>query len=73
MGQLAAINFGNNPLLIGISRKSMLYKNLGKQPEDVLLETNILHYQALKQGAKILRVHDVAAAKACIDLFEVFG
>jgi dihydropteroate synthase len=73
INELEALQLFDNPLLIGISRKSMLYKNLGKSPDEVLMETNILHYQALKQGAKILRVHDVAAAKACIDLYAVFG
>ena len=50
------------PLLIGISRKSFIYKKLGVGPEDVLEETCQLHRLALDKGADILRVHDVAEA-----------
>ncbi len=57
-------------LLIGISRKSFIYKKLGLGPEDVLEATSELHISALKKGASILRVHDVAAAKQCIKSIE---
>ena len=63
------INFGNNPLLIGISRKSFIYKPLGKTPFDIIEETRKLHLQVLEKGAKILRVHDVAETKKTIDDF----
>ncbi|WP_420710281.1 dihydropteroate synthase [Chryseobacterium sp. CY350] len=62
-------DFGNFPLLIGISRKSFIYKPLGKSALDIDEETQKLHIKVLKQGAKILRVHDVAAAKKTIDKF----
>ncbi|MCY0967961.1 dihydropteroate synthase [Chryseobacterium wangxinyae] len=62
-------DFGNFPLLIGISRKSFIYKPLGKSALDIDEETQKLHMKVLKQGAKILRVHDVAAAKKTIDEF----
>jgi len=54
------------PMLVGISRKSFIYKKLGKNPEDVLEETTKLHEICLKKGASILRVHDVAEAKRLI-------
>jgi dihydropteroate synthase len=57
------------PLLVGISRKSMIYKTLGVQPGDALNGTTALHMAALLQGAHILRVHDVAEARQTIQLF----
>lgn len=61
--------FGKFPLLIGISRKSFIYKPLSKSPLDINEETQKLHLQVLKQGAKILRVHDVAEAKKTVHEF----
>lgn len=61
--------FGNFPLLIGISRKSFIYKPLGKSALDINDETQRLHMKVLRQGAKILRVHDVAEAKKTVDEF----
>lgn len=57
------------PLLVGISRKSFIYKPLGTGPEDpkTLQKNTELHKIAIMKGADILRVHDVAAAKAIID------
>ncbi|GAB0155977.1 dihydropteroate synthase [Chryseobacterium sp. Alg-005] len=63
------LGFERFPLLIGISRKSFIYKPLGKSPLDINEETQKLHLKVLQQGAKILRVHDVAAAKKTIELF----
>ncbi|MCS3529527.1 dihydropteroate synthase [Chryseobacterium sp. JUb7] len=63
------LGFGRFPLLIGISRKSFIYKPLGKSPLDITEETQKLHTKVLKQGAKILRVHDVAEAKKTIEGF----
>jgi dihydropteroate synthase len=59
------------PLLVGISRKTMLWKPLGITPETALTATSALHLQALLQGAHILRVHDVAAARQMIKLCEL--
>jgi dihydropteroate synthase len=59
--------FGSFPLLIGISRKSFIYKPLGKSALDINEETQKLHMKVLQQGAKILRVHDVAEAKKTVD------
>lgn len=58
------------PLLVGISRKSMIYRLLGQTPEEALNGTSILHAFALERGAKILRIHDVAPAVEAIRLYE---
>ena len=50
------------PLLVGISRKSMIYRLLDTTPDDSLNGTTVLHTYALMHGANILRVHDVRAA-----------
>lgn len=59
---------GSRRVLVGISRKSMIYKILGTTPEDprTLERTSELHRIALKKGAAILRVHDVAEAVALL-------
>lgn len=69
INEVEFIGFGKFPVLIGISRKSFIYKPLGKGPLDINEETQKLHLKVLKQGAKILRVHDVAEAKKTLDLF----
>lgn len=51
-------------ILVGISRKSFIYKKLGITPEEALPATTALHRKAIGKGAGILRVHDVAAANA---------
>jgi len=61
--------FEKFPLLIGISRKSFIYKPLGKSALDINEETQKLHLKVLEQGAKILRVHDVAEASQTIRNF----
>lgn len=58
------------PLLVGISRKSMIYKLLGTTPEEALNGTTVLNTLALMKGANILRVHDVKAAKETVTLVE---
>ena len=57
------IGFGKYPLLIGISRKSFIYKPFGKLPTEINEETQNLHRKVLEKGAKILRVHDVAETR----------
>ena len=69
LNEIEFINFGKNPLLIGISRKSFIYKPLGKKPTEIIEETQKLHLKVLEKGAKILRVHDVAETKKTIDIF----
>ena len=60
------------PLLVGVSRKSMIYKTLGITPEESLAATQAVHWEALRQGATILRVHDVREAVETIKLYEKF-
>lgn len=69
LGEVGYLGWGRFPLLIGISRKSFIYKPLGKSPLDINEETQKLHRSVLEQGAKILRVHDVAEAKKTIKEF----
>jgi dihydropteroate synthase len=57
------------PLMVGLSRKSMIYKVLEGTPEDALHGTTALHFFALQQGALILRAHDV---KPAIDTIRVW-
>ena len=52
----------NRPVLVGISRKSMIYKLLGGTPQTSLNGTTVLHTVSLEKGAHILRVHDVKEA-----------
>ncbi len=58
------------PVLIGVSRKSMIYKLLKTTPEMALNGTNILNFASLEKGAKILRVHDVKEAQEAIKLYN---
>lgn len=58
------------PLLVGVSRKSMIYKLLETTPEESLNGTTALHAYALLHGADILRVHDVRAAKEAIRIVQ---
>jgi dihydropteroate synthase len=58
------------PLLVGLSRKSLIYKSLGINASEALNGTTALNMFALTQGANILRVHDVKEAKETIKLFE---
>ncbi|MBP4142408.1 dihydropteroate synthase [Flavobacterium sp. P4023] len=57
------------PLLVGISRKSMIYKTLDIGIENALNGTTVLNTLALTKGAKIIRVHDVKEAVECVTLF----
>ncbi|MDO4229714.1 MAG: dihydropteroate synthase [Capnocytophaga sp.] len=58
------------PILIGASRKSMLYKLLGITQDDALNATSVVNTIALMKGASILRVHDVKQAKECVEIFN---
>lgn len=69
INEVEYLGFGKFPLLIGISRKSFIYKPLGKSPLDINEETQKLHMKVLEQGAKILRVHEVAEAKETLNQF----
>lgn len=58
------------PLLVGVSRKSMVYKSLGSTAAEALNGTTVLNTIALTKGATILRVHDVKEAVECVTLFR---
>ena len=72
MEELQHIGFQKYPLLVGISRKSFIYKSAGKSPLEIDEETQILHLKALQKGAKVLRVHDVKSTKKVIQEFLKF-
>lgn len=61
------------PLLIGISRKSMLWRPLGETPHTVLPAMTALHWEALRKGTCLLRVHDVAPVRQLISLLQVWN
>ncbi|MGQ1891519.1 dihydropteroate synthase [Thermophagus sp. OGC60D27] len=56
------------PILVGLSRKSMIFKYLNGSPEDALNGTSVLNTLALTKGANVLRVHDVKEAVECVKL-----
>lgn len=58
------------PILVGISRKSMIYNLLGCTPAEALNGTTALHLEALRQGAKILRVHDTREAIEVVKIYN---
>lgn len=58
------------PLLVGISRKSMIYKLLGTTPKEALNGTTVLNTISLQKGAKILRVHDVKEAVETLQILN---
>lgn len=62
----------DSPLLIGVSRKSMIYKVINKTPQGAINGSTALHMLALNNGAKILRVHDVKEAFECIQLYKTY-
>ena len=61
------------PILVGVSRKSMIYKALDCSIEGALYGTTVLNSFALERGANILRVHDVKEAAECIKLYNLLG
>lgn len=68
MQQLALFKALECPILVGISRKSMIYKLLDTTPEEALNGTTVLNTFALLHGADILRVHDVKEAVECVKI-----
>ena len=70
LARLEELNQLPYPLLVGLSRKSMIYKTLGITAEESLNGTTSLHSIALEKGAQLLRVHDVKEAKECIALWK---
>ncbi|MBR5804211.1 MAG: dihydropteroate synthase [Bacteroidaceae bacterium] len=70
MSRLEELHLLEMPLLVGISRKSMIYRLLDTTPEHSLNGTTALNTVALMKGAHILRVHDVKACRECIQMVE---
>lgn len=59
-------------VLVGMSRKSMIYKPLGLSPEEVLPGSLALAWEAMRRGACVLRVHDVAATRQVADMYNYY-
>ncbi|MFK8038485.1 MAG: dihydropteroate synthase [Crocinitomicaceae bacterium] len=68
--ELKSLQILNHPILIGISRKSLIYKTLNIKPEESLNATTSLNSVCLLNGAKIIRVHDVKEASETIAIFK---
>jgi dihydropteroate synthase len=70
---LHLLNNPHFPLLVGMSRKSMIYKSLGITPEESLPYSLYLHNYAVERGARIIRVHDVAETMKMLQLFQLLN
>lgn len=70
LGELSQLGF---PLLVGVSRKSMIYKPLGITAEESLAGSLAFAWEAMRGGAKIIRVHDVAATRQIVDLYNHYN
>lgn len=70
MSSLRRLSDLGAPILVGISRKSMIYKLLGCTPAEALNGTTALHLEALRQGAKIIRVHDTREAVEVVRIYN---
>ncbi len=71
LNHLKDFTIHEKPILVGLSRKSMIYKALNISPEDALCPTSALNLQALLNNADILRVHDVKEANYIIQLYKL--
>lgn len=71
MANLEMFHALRRPILVGVSRKSMIFKSLGCSPAEALNGTTVLNTAALLKGASILRVHDVGSAVEAIRLVEL--
>ena len=70
MNELEKLTVMGLPLLVGVSRKSMIWKMLGGSPETALNGTTALHAIALQKGARILRAHDVREAVETVEIVK---
>ena len=73
MGELEKLQVMQLPILVGISRKSMIWRRLGITPAEALNGTTALHAVALLKGANILRVHDVKEAVEAVKLIQTLN
>jgi len=67
---LKDFEFLGHPILVGVSRKSMIYNLLNTNPQEALNGTTAIHMWALNNGAGFLRVHDVKEAKETLTIWE---
>ena len=72
MDKMNLIGFGEYPILVGISRKSMITQLLNISAKEALNGTSVLNLISLQKGANILRVHDVKEAKEVVQIWEQF-
>lgn len=72
LAHLEQFSYLEVPLLVGLSRKSMIYKTLETSPEEALNGSTVLHTVALLKGAHIVRVHDVKEAMECVKMLQNF-
>ncbi len=72
LGSLSSLCEMGYPVLAGLSRKSMIYRVLEIEPKDALTGTIALQWEALRQGASILRVHDTREASQTLRLYETY-
>ncbi|HKC37008.1 MAG TPA: dihydropteroate synthase [Chitinophagaceae bacterium] len=70
---LSVFKMLDKPVMLGISRKSTIYKTLGVNADDALNGTTVLNTIGLMNGASILRVHDVKEAKEAVTLFSAIN
>ncbi|MFI5140344.1 MAG: dihydropteroate synthase [Sphingobacteriales bacterium] len=73
MNRLQDFNLLQLPILVGVSRKKMIYGQLGISPEEALNGTSVLNTIALTKGANIIRVHDVKQAVEAVKIWEMCG
>ncbi|GAA4212156.1 dihydropteroate synthase [Pedobacter jeongneungensis] len=73
LNRMEAFKIFKLPVLVGFSRKGMIYKTLGTTAAEALNGTTVLNTIALQKGASILRVHDVREAVECVRLVERLG
>lgn len=64
---------GHRKVLVGVSRKSMIYKSLAITPEESLTATQVVHLAALQHGADVLRVHDSAETARTLSLYRLLS
>lgn len=72
LGGLHKLCLLGRPVLAGLSRKSMIWRTLETTPDNALNGTTALNWEALRQGARILRVHDVKEAVEITKIFRIF-
>ncbi|MGJ5642030.1 dihydropteroate synthase [Formosa sp. S-31] len=73
LNKLELLQFTELPLLVGVSRKSMIYKTLNISAKEALNGTSVINTISLQKGASILRVHDVKEAMECISLLNALN